>query len=279
MPSVITANNPRIGWRTFAVFGTITADTEQADYPASNVVAPQTFSQWRAETNEEQSLYVTTSEPQTADYVAVYGHNWGSKNTTVNIEYSEDGLAWTAATLPSIPDSRDRVFFKEFDPITAAFWRLRLEPAGDLYDDPPEASLFYIGEVLKLPRRIYVGHVPLPLGRSVQLSTGVSTNGQFLGRYVESITNQTGVDMGYLSPEFIRGEFDEFVRGCLDRPFFWTWRPGTYDYEAGLAWYAGSSVPNPSNELPNGFMRVSWNMEGVTLPPHLRVSSSGGGSS
>ena len=88
MSGAITANNPRIGWRTFAVFGTISADEEAPDHPVSNLANPATYLQWRALTNNPQAIYIATPEPQTAVYVAVYGHNWGSRNTTVTVEYA-----------------------------------------------------------------------------------------------------------------------------------------------------------------------------------------------
>lgn len=271
MSGVITANNPRIGYKTFAVFGTLTADQEQAEHPVSNLANAATYSQWRAVTNDTQAIYIALPEAQTADYVAVYGHNWGSKATTVTVQYTLNGTDWLTAVGPTIPDSRDRVFFREFDPITADFWRVLLEPSGGALDDPPEASVLYLGEVLTIPRRIYVGHTPLPFGRNVELAVGVSTSGQFLGRIVESVGYETSVQLDFLTPDFIRNEFDPFVRAVLDRPFFWSWRPEQYDTEAGLAWFQGSTVPRPQNSRENGWMSVSFDMQGVTLPPHLVV--------
>lgn len=279
MSDTVTANNPRIGWRTFAVFGTVSAEQEQPDHPATNLANPDTYSQWRGQTNEEQSLYVTVPNPEPASYVAVYGHNWGSRNTTVHVEYSLDsGGTWLPAITPTIPDSQDRVFFREFEEVTADAWRVRLEPVGDLYDDPPEASVLYLGRVLVLPRRIYVGHTPLPLGRSSELSVGVSTTGQFLGRVVESVSFSTGFAQRFLSPSFVRQELDPFIRACLDRPFFFAWRPASYDAETAYAWFAGSSVPQPRNTLENGMMECEFSLEGVTLPPYLRQASSSGSS-
>lgn len=275
MSGGITANNPRIGWRSFAVFGTISADEEAADHPVSNLANPATYLQWRALTNNAQSIYVALPEPQTADYIAVYGHNWGSLNTQVAVEYSLNGVDWIEAVPDTLPDSRDRVFFREFEPITADLWRVRLTPSGGVLDDPPEASLLYLGEVLTIPRRIYVGHTPLPLGRDLELSVGAATFGQFLGRVVEAVTYATTVELVNLPAEFIRDEFEPFVRAVLDRPFFWSWRPERYDTEAGLAWFRGSSVPRPQNQRENGWMSVSLELEGVTLPPHFRVDDSG----
>lgn len=272
MSGAINGNNPRIGYKTFAVFGVVTADQEAAGYPITNALNGVTYLQWRATDNDEQAIYITLPEAQTADYVGVYGHNFGSRNTTVTVQYSLDGLTWLDAFVPTIPNADDKVFFREFEPITADFWRILLQPTGGALDDPPEASVLYLGEVLTIPRRIYVGHTPIPMGREIEVGVGQSTNGQFLGRVLESVMFQTGVTLELLTPEFIREEFDPFVRATLDRPFFWSWRPTRYDTEAALAWFAGNSVPVPQNQRENGMMSVSFNLNGVTLPPHLRTA-------
>jgi hypothetical protein len=278
MSGAINGNNPRIGYKTFAVFGTVTAEQEQTDYPITNALNGQTFSQWRGVTPDEQSIYITTPDAQTADYIGVYGHNWGSTNTTVHLEYSLDAVTWLPAILPTIPDANDKVFFLEFDTVTADLWRIRLVPPLDAID-PPEASVIYLGEVLTIPRRIYVGHTPLPYGREIEVGVGTSTNGQFLGRVLESVMFRTGVNFENLDPTFYREEFDPFVRACLDRPFFWAWRPQRYDTETAFAWFSGNSVPVPQNQRENGWMSVSFNLEGVTQPPHLRAGDSSSSSS
>lgn len=270
MSGAINGNNPRIGYKTFAVFGTVTADQEQAAYPITNALNGVTYLQWRANNNDEQNIFVTLPEAQTADYIGVYGHNWGSLNTTVHLEYSLNGTTWLPAITPTIPDANDRVFFREFEPITADAWRIRLVPTGVPLDDPPEASVIYLGQLLTIPRRIYVGHTPIPYGRDINVGVGQSTNGQFLGRVLESVMFNTGVEFQNLTPTFYREEFDPFVRACLDRPFFWAWRPERYDTETALAWFSGNSVPVPQNQRENGMMSVQFQISGVTVPPHLR---------
>lgn len=276
MSGAINGNNPRIGYRTFAVFGTVTADQEAAGYPITNALNGVTYLQWRGTSNEEQSIYVTLPDAQTADYIGVYGHNWGSRNTTVHLEYSLDGASWLPAILPTIPDVNDNVFFLEFDPVTADLWRVRLVPVGSPLEDPPECSVLYLGQVLTIPRRIYVGHVPISMGREIDVGVGQSTNGQFLGRVLESVMFQTGANFENLTPQFVREEIDPWIRATLDRPFFWNWRPQRYDTECALAWFAGNSVPVPQNQRENGMMSCAFSLHGVTQPPHLRAT---GGSS
>lgn len=267
----ITVNNPRIGWHTLAVFGTVTADQEQPDHPAFNLANPATYLQWRAVDNDEQSIFVALPDPQGVDYIGVYGHNWGSQGTTVHVEYStDDGASWLPAMPPTIPDEEDRVFFREFERAVAPLWRVRLVPTGDLYDPPPEASLLYLGRILRVPRRMYVGHTPLALGRQARTSTGMSENGQFLGRVLHSIRLETGIEIANLDPLWVREQFDPFARASIARPFFWAWRPGTYPLETGLAWFQGE-LPQPSNARENGLMSVSFAVQGLIYPPHYRL--------
>lgn len=258
----ITANNPRIGWHNLVLRTTVFADQESALLPATHLANPATFLKWRGTSNDEQSIGCILDDLATVNYMAVYGHNFGSEQVTINFEYSDDGgSSWSVASPPTIPTS-DGVIFREFDDVQGDRFRLRLEPSGDEYSPLPEAAVLYIGRVLRLERRLYVGHAPLTLSRKQTVTTGRSESGQFLGRTLISTFYETSLTMGNLDPEWYRENFDPFARVAATQPFFWHWRPGDYPEEAGYAW--ATSDVRPTNQTANGLMQVQFGIQGVS---------------
>jgi hypothetical protein len=54
---------------------------------------------------------------------------------------------------------------------------------------------------------------------------------------------------------------DPFIIAAKEIPFFFAWRPGSYPTEAGYVWLTDD--PEPANQLANGMMQISLNVEGV----------------
>jgi hypothetical protein len=141
--------------------------------------------------------------------------------------------------------------------VTAGFFRLVIAPGTA----PPAIGIWYVGEILILQRRIYVGHTPLVYGRSSSVSSGRSENGQFLGRMLRSETLESAVDMHNLTPDWYRSELDLFFQAARTTAFFFAWRPGDYPFEVGFAWLTGD--PQVSNQRANGMVQVNFSMSGV----------------
>lgn len=260
---MITVNNPRIGWHSFVLHGAVSASSEQALHPAFHMANPTTYLKWKAEDNGVQQIIVSTEDLEPVNYFGVYGHNWGTRMLTVEFEYSANGgVDWAPAMAPMIPTS-DGTIFIQFPNVIGSLFRIILTPNDvDVYADPPEATVLHIGRVLEIERRVYVGHAPLTLNRSQQVTTGRSEGGQFLGRTLIQTFYETGLDLRNLDPTWYREHMDFFARVAATQPFFWSWRPGDYPREAGYCWAMGNI--RPSNDAANGTMAVSFGIQGVS---------------
>jgi hypothetical protein len=258
----LNTDSPIIGYQTLVTSGNIAATTAQTASPASNLANPSTYLKWRASSAiTDQVLTVTLETADDLDYVGIAGHNFGSGQMPVSIE----GLAGSPAAWGElIPDTllaNDGPVIFRFPPQPLAAIRVRIQPSGVAPPLSPFAAVLYVGKLLVLQRRIFVGHTPMPYGRKLTVANHRSIAGAFLGRIILSEKTMTGIDLENLTPAWYRSYFEPFVVAAKEIPFFFGWRPGSYPYEVGFAWLAND--PQPKNQRPNGMMQVSLSLEGI----------------
>jgi hypothetical protein len=253
----VNSDNPRIGYHNLVTEATVFAEHEDPDYPALNMANPATYLKWRgSETTSEQSVGIHLSPAENVNYFAIARHNLGTIGSEYFFEYSTNGTTWTALTTPRVP-ADDYAIIHEFPTTFAQHFRLTMSSNGDA----PEIGVLYVGRILTLQRRIYVGHTPLPFGRDTTVSVGVSEEGEFLGRTVRRRMYTSTVQMGNITPLWYREYLDPFFEAAASIPFFWAWRPGPYPNEVGYAWLNGDG--RATNQRPNGMMEISFNMQGI----------------
>jgi hypothetical protein len=260
---VINANNPIIGYQNLVTSTNISATTADADFPAANLANPSTSLRWLGEIGSPEADEYITIEVNTAeliDYVGIARHNFGTAQIPVSIEGLVDPdaspLVWDEIVQDSIP-ANDQPLILRFTPAAYASVRIRLQPGSAA----PTAAVVYVGKLLVLQRRIYVGHTPINYGRASKVINAKSENGSFLGRIVLNESTTSKVDLQNLTPDWYRTYFDPFVTAAREKPFFWAWRPSDYPAECGYAWLTND--PKPSNQLANGMMQVSFDMGGI----------------
>lgn len=251
-----TANNPWVGYHTVLLFTNVTSDEAADTFPVTNLANVSTAEKWRGETTGEQAIVIHEGNSRECDYFALAKHNLGSTGATLKLQTSADAVTWGDASDEVAPASDFAIMYR-FEPTTAEYWRLLITPGSAA----PEAAILFLGKLLVLQRRLYVGHTPLTLGRSQNVTVGRSDNGQFLGLYLRSQTLESSVALKNLTPGWYRTLFDPFAASMASRPFFWAWRPDSYPEEVGYAW--SSQGAKVSNQSANGLMEVSFPMEGI----------------
>lgn len=248
--------NPRIGYHNLISVSNVSADEETDDEPAINIANPSTYLKWRGTSTANQCVYVTLSEARDVNYFAIAKHNFGSTGATITFQYSTNGTDWSDASTSQAPNT-DNVLIHEFETVFARHFRLFIEPG----DEPPSIAVMYIGEILVLQRKFYVGHTPISYGRATTVSNGRSEAGQFLGRHLRREFLETSVDLQNITPTWYRQKFDPFVEHATTKPFFFAWYPSKYPSEVGYAWLKGDI--RPTNQRSNGMMQVSFSMEAI----------------
>lgn len=259
---VITADNPIIGYDNLVTTANISATTEDADFPAANLANPATHLKWQGLVDSPAADEYLTIDAETAeliDYVGIAGHNFYSGQIAVSLEILDASASppdWVETVAPFIPPN-DGPILMRFTPQAIAQIRVRLQPGTAA----PKAAVVYCGALLVLQPRLYVGHTPMPYGRSLMTANPRSISGAFLGRIVLSEKTGTSIDLQNLTPAWYRTYMEPFLIAAKELPFFFAWRPSSYPYEVGYGWLAGD--PKPVNQRNNGMMQVTLDLEGV----------------
>lgn len=245
-----TNRNPRLGWHSLVTRGNVSADSQAADHPVSELGNPATNLKWVSSSSSTQYVTADFGSAQTYDYVGIAGHNFGSDGITFRLESSENGSDWTQIFANESPVS-DKPIIVHFDAVSSRYVRLRMTGGT------PEIAVLYIGEMLVLQRRFYVGHTPVTYGRTTSVANGVSESGQFLGQIVRREMKRSSIALQNLSPDWYRDNLEAFAEVARVTPFFFAWRPSAYPNETGYAW--ATSDPDVSNQRSNGMMQ--WSLE------------------
>jgi hypothetical protein len=255
----IDPNAPLLGYTNYVTTTNVEASEASATgYPVSNLANISTAAFWRSSNTNVQYLTAEIGGLYEIDYIGVARHNFGSAGIAVSVEVqSEPAGAWTEIVSDSMLANNNARIFR-FTPQYCSAIRLKLFTGLEA----PQAAVVYIGKLLAVQQRIYVGHSPITLNRRVEVVSGMSESGNYLGRIVTGSNLTTSASFTHLDPQWYRTNFDPFVVAAQTRPFFWAWRPFTYPSETGFAWL--TSDPQPSNMLPNGMMQVSLEMSGVS---------------
>lgn len=252
----INGNNPRIGWHNLVTQDNAFADEEDPDHPVQNLGNPATYLYWKSFSSDTQTVGVSLDDADTVNYMALARHNLGSGGIQYTIQSSVDGNTWDDLSVPRVLPN-DNALIHEFEDTFASHFRIHLEAGGAI----PEIGVLYAGRILRLQRRIYVGHTPLTYGRSSKVNNNFSEDGQFLGRTVQSRMYQSAITQQNITADFYRDSIDPFFHEAIESPFFVAWRPEDYPTETGYVWLTGD--PSMSNQRPNGMVNIEFSFQGI----------------
>lgn len=264
----LDGNSPIIGYQNLVTANNVTATTSDASWPVTNLANPNTYLKWQSGAGSPTSDEYLEVDPATSDdmdYVGIAKHNFGSNESPISVEgvtqapgSPHDWFELVGETL--LPNNNPAIFRWTPQPLFAV--RLRIQPPRIALPETSRLAVMYLGKLLLLQRRIYVGHTPMPYGVQQQFANQRSISGQFLGRKLLGEKVVTTVSTKNLTPQWYRENFVPFLAVAREAPFFFNWRPGDYPYESGYAWLAGDVTPQ--NQLSNGMMQVQMDLEGIT---------------
>ncbi|MHB0784437.1 hypothetical protein [Bradyrhizobium sp. 5.13L] len=241
----VTLDHPVIGWHSVVTPSSVVANSADPDFPASNLANPATHLDWRADSPGLQYVNVTIDYVDELDYVGIAGHNFGSEQIPISIL---DSFGNTLV---------DEVLLADDSPVLFRFTAQSLAGVtlvlSAIDGQLPRAAVLYVGKLLTLERKIYVGHTPLTQARRRNVQNGRSESGKFLGRIVLGAWRETVIPLSLLSPAWYRDHGgDEFIAVAAETPFFFGWRPQSYPYEIGYCWLTEDPMPvptGPSNRI------------------------------
>lgn len=243
----LSLDHPVIGWRNVITADSIVVSVEdEENYPKTNLANPATHLEWRSTSTDEQYVQFSTNEVDPIDYVAVARHNFWSAEIPVSIEGLIDDVWTEIVEEVMLPDDGPALF--RFTPRSLAVIRIRLQEGSEA----PRAAVVYVGKLLVIERKLWVGHTPMPHGIKSSVANGRSETGNYLGRIVLGEWRESTVPLSLITPEWFRSYMQPFLVDGRNLPFFFAWRPQTYPREVGYAVLTDDPEPapvGPSNHL------------------------------
>jgi hypothetical protein len=256
-------NNPFFGYQNLITGAT--ADSEDDDHPASNLLNVLTFpdAQWWSESTAAQNIAFTVASTDDCDYAAIAGHNFGTAGISVKWQ-AYNGATWDDLTNDQIPgDDGPLIFRYAAQPVNAGI-RMVLGAGSEA----PRCAVAYVGPSLISPRRLWVGHSPLKMARATDIVSGMSEASDFLGRIQIGESVGTTIDLKNLPPGWYRENFDPFIVAAKTRPFFFAWRPVDHPDEVGFCWVTNQPKPTNARRASSrtgdtGMMSVQLQVNGI----------------
>lgn len=156
---------------------------------------------------------------------------------------------WIDQTQERIP-SDDKAIMHEFAPVYVPYSRLWMNSNSG---NEPTVAIFYIGSVLTVQRRLYVGHTPINFARNTTEIGKTSMSGNFLGKIVKNTMLSSRAAFNKITPGYYRQYMQPFALDAEHNPFFFAWRPQSYPDEVGFCWTTKNIVME--NEEANGMVK------------------------
>jgi len=241
-------NSPLIAWDNLVAPGTLSASSEEADFPLTNLLDGVTTAKWKP-TAMPATVTVDLDASAPADVLAFAAHDMHTQGVTVLLQ-RWDGAAWVDV-MERTPESDD-AFMMAFPIADSDQWRVTF--TGGVFS----LGVLHLSRGLVVPGRIVPPHTPLNIASEVELlGASESGNGEFLQADFMRTGARAEVSFSAQRPDFIKGDRFEAFRQHYNRarPFFIACFPRHDRKDVGYCHRKGGSlIPSQTDAV---FMAVS----------------------
>lgn len=224
----MTSAVPIIGYDNVFERGVVSVTHENPDFPKENALDWLTYSCYKTNTSIATVQYsVHTGYGETCNYVAIAGHNLGTKNASVVFQFNS-GSGWVNAHTTVVP-SDDDVIFITFPAVTAEDFRLSI---GSV-DADTCIGILSAGSRLTIPRGVKVGWAP-PLINAYETKGVFAETNVSLGRSLKNRFQEVDLYFTGFTEDFVRTSYIPFLEHAKRRPFFFMWDSVEFTDEVAL---------------------------------------------
>jgi hypothetical protein len=192
----------------------------------------------------------------TADYFAMYGHDFAGSGSSVVLQYSDNNSTWVDAFDPIYP-ATSAPMFKTFTQSSHKYWRTYVTGAVQ------QIGVVMFGVATEIERGLAIGFEPFALGSENMLINSESTNGAFLGRSTKKAPIKARLSFDNIHEQWMRQYWPDLLEGLETKPFMTLPQPDTYGGEAAFCWTDGK-IRTPSY--------TAHNHMAFTVPVKARVT-------
>ena len=258
--SSATVGAGKIGYKNlFTTSGvTVTASTEASTYAKENAYDGFGYDWWKPTATGDSWLRTSFGSSQTANYMAIWGHDLSDHGSSIKPQYSTDsGANWTDADSAVSPSDNDTLFFSWSD-INAADWRVLVTNPTTI----AQIAGVQIGVTLDLPKGMRPGFAPPSLVPIIETVTRRSESGVFISGRKMSEGIKGSIKLKNIDPAWIRSDWIPFIDHVqTPKTFVFAWDDVTHTGEVVHAWVSGKVSP-PKYQDPT-YMSLALKFEGT----------------
>lgn len=270
-------NLPIILWRNRISAARVSTDSQDPDFPVTNVVNTSLALKWKQDvTGSPLAMpdYITFNIAGLGEInaIGIAGHNLGSINATIAVEgfgsaspFHQDSPPVAEYVTGYSPDDDAPLLFLFAGVQTSNstdLLRIRIEHGATTGNaqEAAEIAVIYVGKVLVMEEGIQADHTPLNLARVTNVRNGEAEDGTFLGRIIVGEWVESTARFANLSIDWTRDNLLDFLASADEFPFFYAWQPEDYPEEVAFAWL--TEQPQPVLDI-DGFFSIDLPMRGL----------------
>lgn len=208
--------------------------------------------------NYPNTLEVTLPASTGASYFGLCSHNLHTVDATLELQVSDDGVAWTS--LFSITPEDGTAIFVPFQYTESIYWRVRVTGGTD----DAYLGVIFVGNGIKFETGILPSYTPMYMAEDITLLTSQTISGQFMPNRIERRGLSTSFALNVLDRSFIEGaEFQAFRRYYNDGgSFFFSSNPRELRDDVAYCWRQGNGTIQPTFAENGLFYSTQLALEG-----------------
>lgn len=250
--NVVTAIDrlPTILWNNLLLGKTLAASTEAVDYPKENIRTENTVKAWRP-TALPATISVDLGSSTAVDSFAIVGHDCGTKGNTILLQSSPDNSSWT--TRCTVIPTDNTTILGLFTSFSDRYWRLEIS-GGTV----PTLSVWTLSQRFNMPAGVKPPYTPMWLAQDIDLLTGMTMGGQFLGNRVLRKGGRTTISLVALETGFVETTLIPFREHFNSgKAFVFASSPSVFAKDVGYAWRTEGSIMSPTFDETGNWMSTS----------------------
>lgn len=239
--------------------GVFEASNTLAGTYAENLLGPQTYDGWTANSAGGASLTVTLPASAACDCAVLMGHNCATVGAFVQV-MRWNGSSFAAVSGATVAPTDNSPLMILFPEASSDQWRLRFYNSTDRVT----ARIAMMGKRLVFPSSLRPDYVPAPAARRVDTITNRTLGGHYAGGVVYRRALEMNASFNPLPRSFVDSDMAAF-REHYDAggTFFWAGSPSSMPNDLAYCWRPeGSTELRPAYVAGTKWANVSMGLDG-----------------
>jgi len=221
-------SKPIFAYNNILTTGTVTATSENASFPVSNLTNWKPSRWYKSGLTGAQYINIDASELVDVDYFGVFSHDLTEKSATVKLQWSDDGITgWTDLTT-SLSKSDSEVIFKTFTSVNKRYFRIEVDSPSEICS----LGIVSIGQYLEIERGLSSGFIPPHLNTTNKNLVNIADGGLPLGSSIIRNEAKLEASISQLSSSWVRNNWIDLLAHSEVNPLFFSWNNDVYPDEA-----------------------------------------------